>query len=78
MLSADRLLVSTCFVTYYYRHPFLVSHPAKTDIYITLQNEHGLSSLTVRENKRQLTMPYGGRNHKLNALQAGILKNCDE
>jgi len=34
--------------------------------------------LTVIVNKRQLTMPYGGRNRKWHSLQAGILKNCDE
>jgi hypothetical protein len=77
MVSTERLLVSTCFVTHYYRHP-LVSHPAKMNIYTVLQNQNGISCLTVIENKRQMTMPYDGRNHKQHALQAGILNNCDE
>jgi hypothetical protein len=56
----------------------LVSHPTKTNnIYIALQYENGVSFLTVIENKRQLTMPYG-RNHKRHSLQAGILNNSDE
>jgi hypothetical protein len=66
MVFAERLLVSTSFIMYY-RHQS-VSHPTKINIYIALQNE----------NKRQLTMPYGGRKRKRHSLQAGILKNCDE
>jgi hypothetical protein len=54
MVSAEQLLVSTCSVMYYYRHP-LVSHPTKMNIYIALQNENGVSCLTIIENK-QLTM----------------------
>jgi hypothetical protein len=61
----------------YYCHA-LVSHPTKTNICIALQNENGISCLTIIENKRQLTAPYGGRNRKWHSLQAGILKNCDE
>jgi hypothetical protein len=67
----------TFFVMYYYHHP-LVSHPTKMNIYITLQNKNGFTCLTIIEKKRQLTMPYGGRNHKWHSLHAGILKNCDE
>jgi hypothetical protein len=48
------------------------------NMYIALQNENGVSCLTFIENKKQLTMPYGGRNCKQHFLQAGILKNCDE
>jgi hypothetical protein len=77
MASAERLLVSTSFGTYYHRHP-LVSDPTKTHMYIALQNENGISCLTIIVNKRQLTMPYGGRNSKQHSLQAGILKNCDQ
>jgi hypothetical protein len=73
MASIERLLISTCFVTHCFRH-LLVSHPTK----IALQNENGVSSLTFVENKKQLTMPCGGRNCKQHFLQAGILKNCDE
>jgi hypothetical protein len=62
---------------YYYRHP-LVSHPTTTTMYTALQNENGVSCLTVIVNKRKWTMPYGGRNHKWHSLQAGILKNCEE
>jgi hypothetical protein len=61
--SVERLLVSTCFAMYYYRH-FLASHPTKTNMYSALQNNNGVSCLTIIVNKRQLTMPYGGRNHK--------------
>jgi hypothetical protein len=77
MASAEGLLVFACFVTYYY-HNLLVSHPTKTNTYTALQNENGLSCLTIIVNKRQLTMPYGGRNHKWHSLQATVLKNCDE
>jgi hypothetical protein len=42
----------------------LVSNPHKSNLYIALQNENGVSCLTVIENERQLTLPYGGRNHK--------------
>jgi hypothetical protein len=77
MASAERLLVSTHFVTYYYCHP-LVSHPTKMNIYIALQNEYCISCLTVVESKRQLTMPHGWRSHKLPSLQADVLKNCDD
>jgi hypothetical protein len=62
----------------YYYCPLLVSHPTKTNIYIALQNESGVSCLTFTENKRRLTTPFGGRNHKRLSLQAGILKNCGE
>jgi hypothetical protein len=62
---------------YYYRQP-LVRHPTKRNIYIVLQNENGVSHLAIIENKRQLIMTYGGRNHKQHSLQAGILKNCEE
>jgi hypothetical protein len=48
------------------------------NIYIALQNENSVSCLTVIENKRQLTMPYGVRNCKWHSLQAGVLNNCDE
>jgi hypothetical protein len=76
------------FVMYCCFH-LLVSHPTKTNniilylllllynIYIALQYENGVSFLTVIENKRQLTVPYG-RNHKRHSLQAGILNNSDE
>jgi hypothetical protein len=47
-------------------------------MYIALQNENGVSCLTVIVNKRLLRMPYGGRNCKEHSLQAGILKNSDE
>jgi hypothetical protein len=47
-------------------------------MYTALENENGVSCLTVMENKRQLTKPYGGRTPKLHSLQAGILKNYDE
>jgi hypothetical protein len=77
MVSAERLLVSTYFITYCCHHP-LVSHPTEMNMYIALQNENGVSCLTVIECKRQLTMPYGGRNHKQRSSQADILKNFDE
>jgi hypothetical protein len=41
MASAERLLVSACFVMYFYYHQ-LVSHPAKMNMYIALQNENGV------------------------------------
>jgi hypothetical protein len=47
-------------------------------MYTALQNENGFSYLTITENKRQLTMPCGGRNCEPHCLQAGILKNCYE
>jgi hypothetical protein len=47
-------------------------------MYTTLQNENGVSCLTVIVYKRQLTMPYGGRNHKWYILQADKLKNSEE
>jgi hypothetical protein len=77
MVSAKRLLVSTCFAMYCYRHP-LVSHQTITNIYIPLQNEKSVPCLTAIENKRQLTMLCGGRNRKWHSLQAGTLKNNDE
>jgi hypothetical protein len=77
MASTERLLVSACFVTYYYRHP-LVSHPTKTNIYIALENKNGVCCLTLIENERQMTVFYGGRNCKWHSLQDGVLKNCDE
>jgi hypothetical protein len=49
-MSAKTLLVSTYFVMYYYRHP-LVSHPTKANMYFALQNENGVSCLTLIENK---------------------------
>jgi hypothetical protein len=76
MASAERLLVSISFVTYYRR--LMVTHPAKTNMYIALQNVNGVFFLTIMVNRRQLTMSHGGRNHKQHSLQAGILKNCDE
>jgi hypothetical protein len=42
----------------------MVSHPTKKNIYIALQNENGVSCLTIIVNKRQLTTPFGGRNLK--------------
>jgi hypothetical protein len=77
MVSAQRLLVSACSIMYYC-HYLLVSSPTKPIMCTALQNENGVSCLTVIVNKSQLTMPYGGRNHKQCSLQAGILKNCDE
>jgi hypothetical protein len=77
LATTEGLVVSMCFVTYYHSHP-LVSHTTKTNIYIALQNENGVSCLTVIDNKRQLTLPYGERNRKCHSLQADILKNCDE
>jgi hypothetical protein len=77
MASAERLLVSTCFVTYYYCHPLGIP-VTKMNMYIGLQNKNGVSSLTITENKRQLTMLCGWWNHKWHPLQAGILRNCDE
>jgi hypothetical protein len=47
-------------------------------MYTALLNENGVTCLTVIVNERQLTMPYGGRNHKQHSLQACILKNHDE
>jgi hypothetical protein len=76
MASAERFLVSTRFVMYYYHH-LLVSHPMTTNTYTALQNENGVC-LTVTVNKRQWPMPYGGRNRKRHSLQGGILNNCDE
>jgi hypothetical protein len=49
-----------------------------TNMCIALHNENGVSCLTIIVNKRQLTMPYGGRNHKWHSLQAGVLKKCEE
>jgi hypothetical protein len=62
---------------YYYHHP-LVSYPTKMNIYIVYKTKNGVSCLTTVENKRQLTISYGGRNHEQQSLQAGILKNCDD
>jgi hypothetical protein len=72
------MFVSTSFVMLYYYRYLLVSHPTKINMYIALQNETGVSCLTVMVNKRQVTMPYGGRNHEWHSLQAGTLKNSDE
>jgi hypothetical protein len=44
-------------------------------MYIALQNENGIS---YDSHKKQMTMSYGGRHHKWQSLQAGILKNCGE
>jgi hypothetical protein len=44
--SAERLLVSTCFVMNRY-HLLLVSHPTKTNTYTALQNENDVSSSTI-------------------------------
>jgi hypothetical protein len=77
MVCAERLLVSTSFVMYYHHH-LLVSHQTKTNICIALQNENHVSYLTIIANKRQMVMPYGGRNHKLHFFQTDTLKNCDE
>jgi hypothetical protein len=59
MAATERLLVSASSVMYYHHHP-LVSHPTKMNMYIALQNKNGVSCLTIRDNERQLTMPYGG------------------
>jgi hypothetical protein len=77
MVSAKRLLVSTTFVTYYYHH-LLVSHPTKTNNVIALQYKNGVTCLTIIVNRRQLTMPYGGRNCERHSGQVGILENCDK
>jgi hypothetical protein len=37
-------------------HHQLVSYPVKMNVYITVQNENGVSCLTVIENKRQCPM----------------------
>jgi hypothetical protein len=47
------------------------------NMHIALQKENGVSSLTIIERKRQLTMTYSGRNSKQHSLQAGILKTYD-
>jgi hypothetical protein len=50
MASAERLLVSTYFVTYYCCHPLGI--PAtKMNMYIALQNKNGVSSLTSQKIK---------------------------
>jgi hypothetical protein len=77
MASAEKLLVSACFVSYYNYH-LLVSHSTKMNMYNALQNENGVSCLTTIVSKRWLTMPNGGRNRKWHSLQAGILKKFDE
>jgi hypothetical protein len=46
--------------------------------YTALQDEDGVSCLTVTKNKRKQIMRYGGRNPKWHSLKAGILKNCDD
>jgi hypothetical protein len=74
MASAERLLVSTCFGMYYYHH-LLVSHQTETNMYTTVQNKNGFPCFTVIVKKKQLTMPYGRRNHKQYSLQVGISKN---
>jgi hypothetical protein len=48
----------------------LVNHPSKTNTHIALQKENGISCSTITVNKRQLTMPYGGRIRKQHSLQA--------
>jgi hypothetical protein len=55
-----------------------VGQPSKMKMYTALQNENGISCLTIIANKIQLTMPYGGKNRKQHSLHAGILKNCNE
>jgi hypothetical protein len=45
--------VSTCIVTYDFRHP-LVSHPIKTNVCTSLQNKND-----ILESERQLTVLYG-------------------
>jgi hypothetical protein len=77
IVSAERLHVSTCFVTHYYCH-LLVNRPTKANMYSALQNKNGVYCWTIIIYKRQLTMSYGGRNRKWHSLQAGICKNCDE
>jgi hypothetical protein len=77
MATAERLLVSKCFITYYYHH-LLASHPTKLNMYTALQNENAVSYIIIIVNKRQLTMSSDRRNCKQHCLQAGILKNCDE
>jgi hypothetical protein len=77
MASVERLLVFTSFVSTTIAICWSAIH-LKTDMYHALQNKDGISCLTVLANKRQLIMPYGGRNHKWHSLQADILKNCDE
>jgi hypothetical protein len=37
MVSAQRLLISACFIMYYYHH-LLVNHPTKTNMYTALLN----------------------------------------
>jgi hypothetical protein len=76
MVSAERLLASTCFVTYYYNH-LLVSHPAKKNMYIALQNENGISVLTIIVNERTDNATWW-EYRKQYPLQAGILKHCAE
>jgi hypothetical protein len=68
MASAERGLVSTSFVMHYYCH-LLVSHPTKTNMYTAIQYEIGVSCLTITVNKRQLTMPYGGKKHERHSLK---------
>jgi hypothetical protein len=63
MVSAEGLLVSTCFVMYSYHH-LLVNNRYKTSIYTALQNGNLIYYLTIIVNKRRLTVPYGGRNCK--------------
>jgi hypothetical protein len=53
MVSAERLLVSVCFIMYYYHH-LLVSHPAKSIKYTASQNENGFSSLTFTEKEKPM------------------------
>jgi hypothetical protein len=43
-----------------------------------ITEQKGVPCLTIKENKKQLTMPYGGRNCKWHSLQVDILKNGDE
>jgi hypothetical protein len=75
MASHERLLVST-----YLSHTAIniCLSDIKDNMHIALQNKNGTSCLTVTKNKRQLTMPYGGRNCKQHSMQAGILKNYNE
>jgi hypothetical protein len=73
MASAERLLVSTCFIAYY--RYLLVSHPTKLKMYAALQNESGVSSLTITAKGGGEQCPMVGET--MNGIP-GTLKNCDE
>jgi hypothetical protein len=71
--SADRLLVSTCFVIYYYRYP-LVSHPTKMNIILLYRTK--MAFLVWQSEKKKLAMLYGGRNHKWHSMFSFSTLNC--